>query len=665
MQKEQDFYQFNIDKMERFLNKYGDATNIYIGSYDRYGETITDFLCSDEEKEILRYIVPQALIKDILSRVITNGLEDQVVENTELDNVKVAASALKFEGKCRVAWFFVGIMTDTDTENEALEKMSRKTSFKKFLEAIDVIRSIGMNVLRTQANLVQTEEEKRKSLFSAKEMEGTLHRVEAMTEILKYFDVNKSIEGIMCDFLEITANYLGVSMANIFKIKEENSETMDVMAQWCDNGITSVFDKTLNQKRFSFLEGGKPIILSSDSAFITRLQDERPELQIYAIVTMPITIGNRTNLYACYSEMRQKRTWQIEEMQFLSDAIRVLQNILEKRIQKNSLASSYASLEQILENVGCAIIVKNPRNNAVLFENKIMKRFFRNDNINPELKSILSAREEERTEIEFFDVKDETWYEIHHNNISWVDGSPVALYAIYDVTDKKRYQRRIEQQAYTDFLTGLYNRLCCERDLARIIDETEKIHETGALLYLDLDDFKHINDGLGHQYGDVLLKAISSSLRSIPGIEDTCYRMGGDEFVIIVPPKSYRSFDSIIENIKNVFAKPWFLKDADYYCTMSMGIVTFPDEGQSVEDLIKKADIAMYEAKKTGKNRVAKYNVENLSVSNRRLDMEKNMRDATVNGYKEFLIYYQPIIDIQKEGTPCTGAEALIRWDNL
>ena len=79
--------------------------------------------------------------------------------------------------------------------------------------------------------------------------------------------------------------------------------------------------------------------------------------------------------------------------------------------------------------------------------------------------------------------------------------------ADFPLDAKERYQKRIEQQAYTDFLTGLYNRMCCERDLARIIDETEKLHETGALLYLDLDDFKHINDGLGHQYGDVLKKA--------------------------------------------------------------------------------------------------------------------------------------------------------------
>ncbi|MBQ9136997.1 MAG: bifunctional diguanylate cyclase/phosphodiesterase, partial [Lachnospiraceae bacterium] len=244
------------------------------------------------------------------------------------------------------------------------------------------------------------------------------------------------------------------------------------------------------------------------------------------------------------------------------------------------------------------------------------------------------------------------------------DGNKAALYSLYDITDKKTYQKKIEQQAYTDFLTGLYNRMCCERDLAWYVDDARKRKVKGGLLYIDLDDFKHINDGLGHQYGDILLKEISNALSKIEGIRTTCYRMGGDEFVIVIPPESYEESERILTQIKETFAQPWYLKDSDYYCTMSMGIVTFPDDGDRVQDLIKKADIAMYEAKKTGKNRVAKYSASLGSYSGKRLDMEKNMREATVTGYGEFEIYYQPIIDISLPEKPCTGAEALIRWNS-
>ena len=340
---------------------------------------------------------------------------------------------------------------------------------------------------------------------------------------------------------------------------------------------------------------------------------------------------------------------------------------MTKRLQRNSIASSYKSLEAILDNVGSAIYVRDIETGKILIANKICKSTFAKEMENGKLEEIFEGNVRSRIgtscmEIEY--AARRRWYDMNTTYIQWVDGRRVSLTSLFDITDKKMYQQKIEQQANNDFLTGLYNRMRCERDLTRYIDEAKTSGRSGAIIYLDLDDFKHINDGLGHQYGDVLLKAISNSMRRIEGIENTCYRMGGDEFVIIVPCSSYPKFETIKEEIQIVFNKPWFLKGADYYCTSSIGIVTFPEDGDTVQELIKKADIAMYQAKKSGKNKLSVYSKEADAESTKRLDMEKSMRYAFANDYQEFEVYFQPIVDVTKEGKPCCGAEALLRWNS-
>lgn len=320
-------------------------------------------------------------------------------------------------------------------------------------------------------------------------------------------------------------------------------------------------------------------------------------------------------------------------------------------------------LEEILDNIGCGICVSSLEEGRILFTNQKFRSFFeksiKGNKVEQVLAEVLGATEEKEVHV----PEEKKWFDVHRTEIAWVNGEKVALYTIYDITENKKYQQRIEKQANNDFLTGLYNRMRCESDMEQYIAQTKEEGGEGALLYMDLDDFKHINDGLGHQYGDVLLKAISHSLQRIDGIESSCYRMGGDEFIIVVEHTKYERLEKIINEISEIFSKPWFLKGADYYCTASMGIVRFPADGDNVQELIKKADMALFEAKKSGKNQYIFYGEELESGSVKRLDLEKNMRNATMNACNEFEVYYQPIVDVSKPGSPCTGAEALIRWN--
>ena len=653
-------------RLEHFLLKYGEIAKVYVAAFDGEGEMLADFACNEEERKKINQVFWQEDIKELFQRVTDFGLEDQVVEDTAFPGIKIAASAIKQNNKTQMIWVFLGQIAQEAKDGEIAERenstdtvvFERQTTLSLFYWAIDVLRDMGIECLQAQYSVAEWEAANRRSQNSANEMTGSMQRMEIVMEILQHLDSNKAIEYIMQEFLQLTGVYLKAEIANIIKVDGKN---INILAQWGEE--CNELMQMLERGNLELPEAKKPKIMSYDSSVLKEM-DKEGNLPFKAAALMPVEIGKQVNMYVCYYDKNRERIWKLEEIQFMKDTIRILQSILEKHSQKNSIASSYASLEEILETIGCAVIIFDKNSSDILFMNQKTNLMFPKETIDYKfLEDVRQVLISEKV-YEFCDRKRERWYEAHRNEIQWMDGKDRTMYSIFDITDKKQYQQKIEQQAYTDFLTGLFNRLCCERDLARTVDEARKYGETAALLYLDLDDFKHINDGLGHRYGDTLLKNISEAFRSVRGIEETSYRMGGDEFVIIIPPSWYEEHERIIEEIKTIFAKPWALKGGNYYCTMSMGIVTFPEEGDSVADLIQKADIAMYEAKKSGKNRVAKFDGKKLSEVNKRLDMEKNMRDATSNGYHEFQIYYQPIVDIQADNAPCVGAEALIRWNS-
>ncbi len=656
------------EQLTKWANHFASSTHVYIQCVDNSGNALTEFIGYEPEIQRIKEIADENQFLDMLERVSDSSLEDQAVENTKYPNFKVAAVSTKIAGKPVVNWLVCGVLDDVFAEDSymypPLSGFTRTLSESQFYSVVDALRDFSKALFEYRISIVSAEAESRRSRSSEEELTVNLRRSEALTDVVSLLENEEPIEKIMLRLLEIIGRFLEVENNVICRIKKDSSN-IEVLAAYSKTPRQgSIYDGD------DFTAGmlqrvNKPMVLSSSAVMSTIEKEQMDSLGIEAMMIIPVIINGSPNMYACFYEKSKSRVWTIEEIKFINDSVKILQSILTRRIQRNSIAGSYESIERILDNVGSAVYVREFNSHKMLFANSVMYSLFgkeiREGTIDALISSGINA---ESGASEVYKESDEKWYDLYYTQIKWVDGNQVLLCALYDVTEKKIYQKKIEQQAYTDFLTGLFNRMCCERDLAKMIDEAGHIGKTGALLYLDLDDFKHINDGLGHQYGDVLLKAISHSLQRVSGIQNTCYRMGGDEFVIIISPEQYPRINHIVAEIKDIFAKPWFLKDADYYCTMSMGIVEFPNYGTGVHDLIKKADIAMYEAKKSGKNRVASYSDNISSASHQRLDMEKNMRDATSGGFKEFEVYYQPIVDISKPGSPCTGAEALIRWNS-
>ena len=676
-------YESMIDrgKMQRLQDKFCEVTGICAYFADTAGVAQTRLSGNPEDIELIKpYIKPEEISK-ALQRIGEGSLEELAIEDTGAENLKLAAMAVGERGRLTFYWIAycileedsVGISHESSADAGSPDKGSgnritgyrRSLTEKTFYQAMDLLYENTRTIFHTKITSVNAELESMRVHDSERELKASLDRLEVITQIVQLLDSDDAIEAVMEKWLEMAGQYLGVTTGHIFQVFPDTASA-NILAEWCKPGVVPPFDKSLDLQAAKLVFSEKPVVISSDTIDSNPMTAEWKEFKVRAFAIFPLVKSAGGSMCVCFNQSDRDRIWQVEEIKFITDAVKVLQSTLSRRIQKNSLVSSFASLEAILDNLNSCIYVRDT-SGRTLFTNKKLKKTFERELEDNSFEKLLQTWSDQTaagaTEIAYTETK--SWYDLLHTGINWVDGRKAEIFVFYDITDKKIYQKRIEQQAYTDFLTGLYNRMCCERDLAWYIDNAKKNQERGALLYLDLDDFKHINDGLGHQYGDVLLKSISNSLSRIDGIHSTCYRMGGDEFVIVIPPESYGRYEGIIQDIQSVFEKPWFLKDADYYCTMSMGVVLFPDNGENVQELIKKADIAMYEAKKTGKNRVAVYSDGLGMHSGRRLDMEKHMRDATTGGYKEFEVYYQPIIDISKPGTPCTGAEALIRWNSM
>jgi diguanylate cyclase (GGDEF)-like protein/PAS domain S-box-containing protein len=230
-----------------------------------------------------------------------------------------------------------------------------------------------------------------------------------------------------------------------------------------------------------------------------------------------------------------------------------------------------------------------------------------------------------------------------------------------DITERKEYEARVRFQATHDALTGLPNRhLLCDR-MEQAIHACARSGQQLALAFVDLDQFKFVNDSLGHQVGDALLKTVAARLLSCVRAADTVSRQGGDEFVIAFAACSGRdAVEGAVQRILAAVAEPLEAGGLDLQVTCSIGISLYPEHGTTVEELLRHADSAMYEAKAAGRNNYAFFDTRATMQAGERLTLLTGLRHAL--GHNQFLLHYQPRIDLGSGGV--IGCEALIRWNH-
>jgi diguanylate cyclase (GGDEF)-like protein/PAS domain S-box-containing protein len=250
----------------------------------------------------------------------------------------------------------------------------------------------------------------------------------------------------------------------------------------------------------------------------------------------------------------------------------------------------------------------------------------------------------------------------------WERGMPVLDAAgdiiayegfIEDITERRRYRTLIEQQASYDALTGLANRRLLNDRLTQAISRSQRTHEHVAVAFIDLDNFKTVNDTCGHEVGDQLIKEMARRLQASVRQSDTVARLGGDEFVLLLTRYgSNEELTRVLQRVQTIVADPWTHGRREFQITSSCGAALYPDDGDTAEALLRNADAAMYRAKGNGRNNLQLFTSEINRAMLARVGIEHRLRKAIARDQLE--LYYQPRIDVASGRM--VAAEALLRW---
>ena len=419
------------------------------------------------------------------------------------------------------------------------------------------------------------------------------------------------------------------------------------------------------------LNGNEPYVLNAGE-LPDKLARAMREQGILSAALAPVQIG--VNCRAClrFEDLKKARDWDEASLRFIKNIASLVSRVLLEKNGSPGGTLSQRACETVLDNIGAFIFASRPETGEIVFANRAFRLAFGEECLGSACGDFMLLGPEQ--EIETFAEtgglslpaafetcleKTGQWLSVSRDLVPWMDGSSVHLHNCHDITFKKNYEDSIKRLAYLDHLTGLPNRYRCDVDIRAAINAMRAGEKAGYLLFIDLDDFKVVNDSYGHHYGDGVLMNFAAFLQENYGQKHRVYRFGGDEFVVLLSDCDQDCLSSILNNILDRSKDPWKSINREFYCSLSIGVVEINPFTHDPKLVLQHADVAMYEAKHSGKSSYVFYSEGLEDAAIERSEMEWLLREALENDFQGFEIHYQPYANTKD--LKIVGAEALVR----
>lgn len=658
--------EINNEEMQSLQDAFCRSNDMYVMCVGKSSGQLTSFSGDKLEEDFVDANFPGTLRKEIVDSFV-DGAPENIVERPSAEDYFICKGVAIRGAKGEVigAWLCFGVDGTKVPSEINLPKEVMTTTAVAFDKAVGLIETLTAHYFKEKLESLSL----RKKLSEVKENQQSaldkLDKNEMMTAILRQMESDKTFDVIAGDILTDAGKYVDCTNTVLIQMSVDG-KTADILHEWSKdskNVLTDSF-KEVPVGELPFMNG-KPYTISSDAVLPDSFETFFKKYNLDAAILLPINVNESAVMYLGFLSLAQSRQWSVDDIRFANDVKHVLHTILVKKIATNSLASSYSALESILQNAGYGVVVADTEKKQILYTNDTFKGMFDNDIDKVAVEDLIFDKHFTLSELNGYSANGSgKWFDITLAGIKWVDGRSVRLITFYDTTDIRNYQKKAEKQAQEDSLTGLFNRQACERDIALEYHVSTKLEKEFAVLMFDLDDFSSVNEGYGYHLGDDLLEFVARSINDISAIKGHCYRVGGDEFVVLIDHEHVDNLDFVVKRIMNLFDNPWIIEDKEYFVTISMVAVKAPGNIAEASAVLTRLSIALHGAKEKGKNTFEYCNEKTDLVLDEKIKLEQSLHQAVDGGCKEFIVTYQPIMEFVGGIPNCCGAEALVRWNS-